>query len=476
MSRNWFSKKTAAAIVASVLALGALGAISPASAIINCTKATKDGNGCTVLSVKYFGDVIEPALVLDYQKVHPEIKLDYVSGKMDLDALNNTFLYNSCVANGKNDPDIAAIEVSYSGFWKTYPQCFTDLNSMHTSVGNKNAADIKDQYLPWRWGQGVASNNAVIGIPTDVGGLQVAYRWDLLKLAGLPYQRDAVSAQWSTWDKYIAFGKKYTAATKTPAFKKALAALAKSKNQETADFYKAQAPTGFIDNVATIYSAILNQGTKKYYENNGTPAGKTIYKTNKQVKLAFDTTVAASKDGIGVRVNQFSSDWNVGMTKGTFATMLSPAWMMDYIKGQAPDTNGKWDIANIPGGVGNQGGSQLTIPAGAKHKQEAWDFITWYLAPEQQLKVFTTYGLFPSTKTLYTSSELVGYGDPFFNGANVGKLYLKGILKLKPIFEGKKERCIDMAMGSALSLVINGKEKITKNAFDKGLKDADKCS
>jgi hypothetical protein len=51
-----------------------------------------------------------------------------------------------------------------------------------------------------------------------------------------------------------------------------------------------------------------------------------------------------------------------------------------------------------------------------------------------------------------------------------------GILKLKPIFEGKKERCIDMAMGSALSLVINGKEKVPAKAFTKGLSDADKCN
>jgi hypothetical protein len=32
-----------------------------------------------------------------------------------------------------------------------------------------------------------------------------------------------------------------------------------------------------------------------------------------------------------------------------------------------------------------------------------------------------------------------------------------------------------MAMGSALSLVINGKEKVTTKAFAKGLSDADKC-
>jgi cellobiose transport system substrate-binding protein len=101
--------------------------------------------------------------------------------------------------------------------------------------------------------------------------------------------------------------------------------------------------------------------------------------------------------------------------------------------------------------------------------------MSWYLAPAQQLKVFQIYGLFPSTPSLYTSSDLVGFKDPFFNNAPTGKIYASGVQKLKPIFEGKLERCIDMAMGSAISLVVNGKEKVPAKAFAKGLSDADKC-
>ena len=147
------------------------------------------------------------------------------------------------------------------------------------------------------------------------------------------------------------------------------------------------------------------------------------------------------------------------MTKGTFATILAPAWMMDYIKAQAPDTKGKWDIASIPGGGGNQGGTQLTIPASAKNKQAAWDFMTWYLAPEQQLKVFKIYGLFPSTPALYSDPAVLDDKDPFFNNAPVGKIYSTGVKKLKPIFEGKLNRAIDQAFGAGLGRVASKKEK-----------------
>jgi cellobiose transport system substrate-binding protein len=449
---NKLSAKTAALVTAGLISMGSLGAITPAQAVVDCTTATADTATCTVLKVETFGDVIQPALVADYRKLHPEIKLSIK--KSDLDALNGTSLYTQCAAGGAGNPDIAAVEISYSGYWRSYPQCFTDLRTLRTSVGNKSATELKKDYLPWRWEQGVGYNDWVIGIPTDVGGLEVAYRWDLFKAKGLPYKRAEVSKAWNTWPKFIEFGKKYMAK---------VSAADKKKN------------IGFMDNVATIYAAMMNQGTQKYYKNNGTDAGQLVFKTNPQVKLAFNTTIDAGKAGIGTRIGQFSSDWNVGMTKGTFAVMLAPAWMMDYIKGQAPTTKGKWDIADIPGGGGNQGGSQLTIPKGAKHKQEAWDFISWYLAPAQQLKVFQIYGLFPSTPSLYTDPDLVGFKDPFFNNAPTGAIYADGVKKLKPIFEGKLQRCIDMAMGSAISLVINGKEKVPSKAFATGIAAADKC-
>jgi cellobiose transport system substrate-binding protein len=404
MSKKFVSIKAAALLATATLTMGVIGFVSPASAVVDCTKATVSGNGCIVLTVNTFGDVIQPALVAEYRKLRPDVKL--AIKKSDLDALNGTGLFTQCAAGGAGNPDIAAVEISYSGFWRAYPQCFVDLRNLRTSSGNKSANDLKKDYLSWRWAHGVGYNDAVIGIPTDVGGLEVAYRWDLFKKAGLPYTRDAVSKAWSTWPKFIEFGKKYVAKL-TPAQRKA--------------------NVGFIDNIGTIYPAIMNQGTEKYYRNNGTDQGQLIYKTNKQLKTAFDTTVAASNAKIGTRIGQFSSDWNVGMSKGTFAAMLAPAWMMDYIKGQAPSTKGKWDIAEVPGGGGNMGGSQLTIPKGAKNSQEAWNFIAWYLAPAQQLTVFKTYGLFPSTPSLYSNSALVGYKDPFFNNAPVGKIYSDGV-------------------------------------------------
>lgn len=458
-------KKFAAGLAIAGLALG-VGVSVPATA----TAATP-----VTITIWTFGDVIEPNLIKQYKLIHPEVTLSIK--KSDLDPLNGTNMITACTS--KQGPDIAAVEVSYAGYWRSYPKCFTDLRTMKTSDANVNAnkgtdkngnpvdvtyidstgkkltvgtvaanlsaTSIKPNYLPWRWEQGVGYDNSVIGIPTDVGGLEVAFRTDLMVKAGLVTAaqvkngtaRDVLSKKWPTWSKFIEVGKQYM--SKLSAADK-------------------KAGKGFIDNVGTIYAAVLNQGTEKYYRNNGTDQGQLIYKTNKNIKTAWDTTLNAHKAAIGTRIGQFSSDWNIGMNKGTFATMLAPAWMMDYIKQQAPDTKGKWDIADLPGGGGNQGGTQLTIPSYAKNKQAAWDFIAWYLAPEQQLQVFRTYGLFPSTKSIYGDSSVKDYKDPFFNNAPVGKIYSEGISKLKPIFEGKLQRGIDQAFGAGLGRVVSGKK------------------
>ena len=427
-----------------VLIASALAVFSIVAANVGFSPA--QATDAKTLKIWTFGNVIQPLLVREYKTLHPEITLDIK--KSDLDPLNGRDLVTACTA-GTSGPDITAIEIAYSGYWRSYPQCFVDLRTMHTTVGNKSAKTIKKGYLPWRWANGVAYNNSVIGIPTDVGGLQVAYRIDLFKKAGLPTNRVAVGKLWPTWDKFIAVGEQYMNSLS-----------AKQK----------KAGLGFMDNAGTIFGAKLNQGTEKYYRNNNTPNGVLIYKKNKAVKEAFDATVVALNKKIGTRVGQFTSDWNVGMTKGKFAVILAPAWMLDYIKQQAPKTAGKWDVASIPGGGGNQGGTQLSIPTSGNpaNRQAAWDFIQWYLAPAQQLKVFQTYGFFPTTTSLYDDPALLNFKSKFFNNAPIGKIYASGVSKLKPIFEGKKQRAIDSAFGNALARVAAGKQK-AKAAWKKAL-------
>jgi len=369
------------------------------------------------LSIWTYGNVIDPALVTQYEKLHPGITI--VAKKSDLDGNAQALRYalpSSAV------PDIAAIEISYMGEFRNYTQYLTDLSTLTPS-----ASTLKSNYLGWRWNDMVADSGQVLGIPTDVGGLAVAYRVDLFKKAGFPTAPAAVSALWPTWDQYIATGKKYVAKEKGKAF---------------------------IDIAQTIYTAVVNQGSQKYYDN----SGNLVYSSNPNIQAAFNYTAAASQAALGTNVAQYSPDWNVGLNKGLYATVLAPAWMLEYIKQYAPKTSGLWNIATLPGNAGNQGGSALTIPTHAAHPQEAWDFIRWYTSAAQQKYEFVHNLTFPTITSLYTDPTVGGLKDPFFNNAPVGKIYSDSVNAVQPFELGKKDRLIDSTIGQALSRVQLGKQ------------------
>lgn len=379
----------------------------------------------TELTLWSYGNVFEPAIIDKYRKLHPNIKLKIV--KMDLDGEHQklrTALATRAV------PDVAAVEMAYMGEFRQpmIANQFTNLNTL-------GATKIASQYLPFRWAQGKARNNIQIGIPTDVGGLAVAYRIDLFKKAGFPTDRTKVAKLWPTWEKFITTGKTFQ--NKVPG-------------------------VAFMDSTGTMYSAILNQGSAKYYNEKTTDF---FPKVQPLVKRAFNVAAQAGctykqngkcAGSIGTRINQFSPEWGAAMNKAKFATVLAPAWMLDYIKQQAPKTKGKWDVAGVPGGGGNLGGSMLTIPKRAAHVKEAWNFISWYLAPAQQLETFRKYGLFPTTYKVYSQPAIKNYKDPFFNNAPLGAIYSASALKLKPIYAGSNDRAIDSMFGQALSRVTQG--------------------
>jgi len=447
-------RRTATAVIGSALILGAI-AVAPSQAA---------GSRAVTLQISGFGNVFEPKIVMKYgmitnnkpwQKIqaslikqgklkvlHPNIKLDVIgSGKQPDDAW---FKLSGALA-GRNVPDVAAIEMSHMGETrvKATANQFVDLNS----VGAKS---IQSQYLPFRYAQGESLNGHQIGIPTDVGGLAIAYRTDLFKQAGFPTDRKKVAKLWPTWEKFIATGKKF----------------------------QAKSASAFLDSSGSMYAAILNQGTSKYanpktkkydYKKVSRKSYKAYFLSSKSVRRAFDLTVAAGctsrKNGkcsgsIGTRISQYNTAWGAAIQAKVpaFATVLAPAWALDYIKQFAPGSARKWDVAAAPGIGGNLGGSMLAIPRKSVKVKEAWDFIKWYLAPQQQLDTFKQYGLFPTTYKLYSQPAIKGYKDRFFSNAPLGQIYAASALKLKPIYAGPRDRPIDDAFGRALSRVSFGQQ------------------
>ncbi|PTA45164.1 ABC transporter substrate-binding protein [Micromonospora sp. RP3T] len=361
-----------------------------------------------------FANINQKADVDVYTKAHPDVRVKVT----EVGSTTETAQALTAALAGGKVPDLVLIQADDLPKFMQSPDNFVDL----TTLG---AGDIKGNYLDWVMAQSTTKDGKIIGVPTDVGGLAVAYRTDLFKAAGLPTDRDEVAKLWPTWDKFIDVGRKYVEQTGKP----------------------------FVDNTPTsVFFQAVNQGSQRYYS-----ADRELDYDNEQVKAAFDVTLKAFGAGISAKQGSFSSGWTAAMKKGDYAVVCSPSWMLSQMKTNAPETNGKWDIATIPGGSGNWGGSFLAIPKRAKNAKAAWNYISEMQSPKGQLDHFLMQGSLPTTPSVYTDPQLVGKTDPFFSNAPIGKIYTQSVVGIKPFYFGPQDGPVGTEFLNTLTSVEQGK-------------------
>lgn len=370
------------------------------------------------LDVNLFGTMgyEEAGLFKQYMTDHPNIKINYTTVQQEQDYW--TALQTKMAAGGAGVGDVLGIEVGrIATVVGQQADKWVDLNTL-------GADKVKDTFYGWKWDAATTKDGKTVGLGTDSGPLALCYRTDLFQQAGLPTDRQQVSDAVKTWDDYINLGKQYMS----------------------------KAPKGkyFLDATSGMYNAMIGQQETAYYDANG----NLIYDSNPAVKAAWDKAVQMSKDNLSAKTTQFSKDWDAAFSNGAFATIACPAWMMGYIQDKAGDgLKGKWDVASLPGGGGNWGGSYLGIPASSKHQQEAYDLIQWLTAPAQQVKLFTDRGNFPSSSKAAEDPAVTGFKSAYFNDAPVGQIFAQSASVLKPQVNGPDAGTIKDTISNGLTNV-----------------------
>jgi len=390
----------------------------------------KGGSGTITLKVAFWGDMGLDKLKAEYEAAHPNIKIVLNSGEYNA---QHEDLQKKLVA-GSGAPDISAIDEGFIVQFRSQADKFVNLL-------DKGGADYQSKYLPWKWQESMSPDGKQIGLGTDVGGLAMCYRSDLFKAAGLPTDRDAVSKLWPDWDSFINVGKQYVAKT----HKKFVDSGTNMFNPVLA-----QQPVGFFD-------------TSEKLQMDGGP------------KVAFDVSMKAIDAGLSANLASFQPNWDQGFKKDQFAVLACPAWMIGHIQDTAPDQKGKWDIAAIPGGGGNWGGSWWTIPAQGKNIDAAADFVKWMVAPEQQIEVFKTVGNLPSQPDLYKDPAVLDYKKEFMSNAPTGQIFAATASSLKPQYLGKKAGPTRVAVEDVITQVQQGKLK-SADAWAVAVKEAEKAA
>ncbi|GAA3399119.1 extracellular solute-binding protein [Streptomyces roseoviridis] len=368
-----------------------LGAVVLAGALLAACGGSPDESssagpgGKVTLTVDLFGSFgyEEAGLYAEYEKLHPNVTIKQTDTEDEADYWKSL---QTRLAGGGGLADVQAVEVGrIASVTQQQADKFEDLRRY-------GADGLESRFPAAKWAAATGRDGAVLGLGTDVGPEAMCYRTDLLRRAGLPTDREELAKKWSTWDGYLELGRQYKA--------------------------KAPANSAWLDSVGSLYSIMIGQEKERYYD----ASGALIWEKNPALKKAWDTSVAAAHGGLSAKLDQWSPQWNQAFAAGSFATLPCPAWMLGYIKGQAGDAGkGKWDIAALPGGAGNWGGSYLSVPKAARHKKEAYELIAWLTAPEQQAKLFQKNGNFPSATGAI--DKVAAAKDPYFSNAPIGRIF-----------------------------------------------------
>ncbi|MGY1652818.1 extracellular solute-binding protein [Geodermatophilus sp. SYSU D01119] len=399
-----------AALVASLLAAG-------------CGGSSSADDGTITLDLGLFGTFgFEQAGLYDeYMRLNPDIRIEETSVERSADYYR---ALQTRLAAGSGLADIQGIEIGFvADVVENHADAFVDF------AAEGNADELLGHYYDWKVEPATTEDGRVIGLGTDAGPEAMCFRRDLFEQAGLPTDRAELASRWSTWEGYLELGREYDASPTKPE------------------------GTSFVDSPASIFSAAVYQGETAYNDESGNP----IPETSPGVTAAWEDAAVAAAEGMTANLIQFGDEWNSAFANGAFATISCPAWMLGYISEQAgEEAAGAWDVAPLPGGAGNWGGSWLGVTESSEHREEAIALVEWLTAPEQQIKMFTEEAHFPSSQEAAEDPQVSSATNEYFSGAPVGQIFADSAAALQFTPIGPYDTQIQEAFTNALSTVAEG--------------------
>lgn len=397
----------------------ALGAgLAVALLATGCGGSDAEDDGRITLDVSLFGTFgfEEAGLYDEYMEMHPEIRIVEQSVERSADYYRT--LQTRLAANSGLS-DIQGVEIGFvADLVAKHADKFVDFS------GIEDADEVLSGFYDWKVEPATSEEGRVIGLGTDSGPEAMCFRRDLFEQAGLPTDRAELSALWSDWEGYLELGRRYMASPTRPE------------------------GTAFVDSPASIFSAAVYQGEHAYSDEGGQP----IPETSDGVATAWTHASAAADEGLTAGLVQFGDEWNSAFANAGFATISCPAWMLGYISSQAgDDASGMWDVAALPGGSANWGGSWLAVPESSEHREEAIALVEWLTAPEQQVKMFTREAHFPSSQVAAEDPAVANATNEYFSGAPVGQIFGESASSLRFTPIGPYDTQIQEAFSFALN-------------------------
>jgi multiple sugar transport system substrate-binding protein len=355
----------------------------------NASSSSGSHEPVTITLQDYYGASTPiKSVIPDFEKAYPWITVKYEA--VDWDTLHEKFTVQ--VSSG-DSPDIATLDMTWI---PTFASNGLLANLSELSGGQMNGKPITDQYT-----QGgidaMTYNGNIVTMLFDFDVYALYYRTDIFKQKGV-----AVPKTWDEW-------------------KTAAAKIAEDTNGDgTCDKYCLE-----VDDETFHWSQFLYQNGGSILNSDDTQAA---FNSEAGVQ-AVDFYKSFVDDGTGIIWGASQGDRQNGVKDGRIGMFTDGPYYMGIMKSGAPEMAGKWGVAEAP--YSQQpgsylGGTGLSIPVNAPHPQEAWDFISFMLRPENATKIFTIAGAAPGL-TAALQSPKVNKPDPYFTDQNTLPVFLKAM-------------------------------------------------
>ncbi|MFC3995723.1 extracellular solute-binding protein [Nocardiopsis sediminis] len=417
-----------ARVVAAMLGGGAL--------LVSTACGGGDGAGGDVeLVIDTFGVMGYDELISQFEEENPGVT---VEERNITDLADYTPQLQQNIAADGGAGDVVAIEEANIAQFLAQADRFVDLNE-------HGGADLEGDFLEWKWEQGHSFDGRLIGLGTDIGSMGVCYNVSLFEDAGLPTDREEVGELWPTWEDFIATGE---------------------------DFAAADTGASFVSTIQPYFRAVTAQAGGAPFQN---PEGDLVVEDNADTRAAYDTVTAMADAGLSANLPIWSEEWNAGIQNNAFATLPCPAWMLGHIESTAGDAGeNQWDVAAVPGGSGNWGGSFLAVPAQSEHPEEAAELAKFLTSAEGQLGAWNEANVLPSSPEALESADVTDFTRPYFNDAPVGEIYGASASQLSPVYYGPDNQAIDDAFRAALESVEQG-QATADEGWDTAVADSERA-
>jgi cellobiose transport system substrate-binding protein len=393
-------------------------------------------DGPVTIVVQTFGNFGYDEAVEEWNSTHEDIKIDHQPQGELADFRPNLAQW---LAAGEGAGDVVGLEEGLLLEYLARPEFFVNLFDY-------GGEELRDDFPAWKFERGTANGGEfLLGLGTDVGGMGMCYRVDLFAQAGLPTDRNEVSALWPTWEDYAEVGRQFVASGVNAAF---------------------------IDSATSVVQSYIPQNADHWFYDDD---GNFIGDTNPVVREAWDYGLSLATDGLTAKLVRWTDDWNAAFANNAFATAPCPAW---YAGGVIPDrageaNSGNWDVAAVPGGGGNWGGSYLAVPAQSDHPQEAYEVAKYLTGKEGQLLAFEEAGTMPSNLAALEDPRFSDTTNEYLNNAPIGQIFGESVKGVTPIVLGPYHSTIwETMMESAMQRAEAGGPSTYEAEWEAWVNDA----